>query len=70
MPARSAVRDSERAHKVHPITALETEYSLWSRDVEEAARDVHTSHRVPVTGELDRMTSRPTTHVQDPSPGR
>ena len=26
-----------RAHKVHPITALETEYSLWSRDVE---RDV------------------------------
>jgi aryl-alcohol dehydrogenase-like predicted oxidoreductase len=29
--------DSEtiaRAHKVHPISALETEYSLWSRDVE------------------------------------
>ena len=26
-----------RAHEVHPITALETEYSLWSRDVE---RDV------------------------------
>ena len=24
----------ERAHKVHPITAVETEYSLWSRDVE------------------------------------
>lgn len=24
-----------RAHKVHPITALETEYSLWSRDPEE-----------------------------------
>ena len=23
-----------RAHKVHPITAIETEYSLWSRDVE------------------------------------
>jgi aryl-alcohol dehydrogenase-like predicted oxidoreductase len=23
-----------RAHKTHPITALETEYSLWSRDVE------------------------------------
>lgn len=23
-----------RAHKVHPIAALETEYSLWSRDVE------------------------------------
>ncbi len=26
-----------RAHKVHPIVAVETEYSLWSRDVE---RDV------------------------------
>src|SRR5512147_1759565 len=23
-----------RAHKVHPISALETEYSLWSRDAE------------------------------------
>ncbi|WP_026693492.1 aldo/keto reductase [Peribacillus kribbensis] len=23
------------AHKVHPITALQTEYSLWSRDVED-----------------------------------
>ena len=23
-----------RAHKVHPITALQTEYSLWSREVE------------------------------------
>ncbi|MEQ9502604.1 MAG: aldo/keto reductase [Deltaproteobacteria bacterium] len=24
----------ERAHKVHPVTALQTEYSLWTRDVE------------------------------------
>src|SRR5436189_151197 len=24
-----------RAHKVHPITALQTEYSLWSREPEE-----------------------------------
>src|SRR5213078_3654729 len=24
-----------RAHAVHPITALQTEYSLWSRDPEE-----------------------------------
>jgi aryl-alcohol dehydrogenase-like predicted oxidoreductase len=24
-----------RAHKVHPITAVQTEYSLWSRDVED-----------------------------------
>jgi aryl-alcohol dehydrogenase-like predicted oxidoreductase len=25
----------ERAHKVHPISALQSEYSLWSRDQEE-----------------------------------
>ncbi len=25
----------ERAHAVHPITALQTEYSLWTRDVED-----------------------------------
>ena len=25
----------KRAHAVHPVTALQTEYSLWSRDVEE-----------------------------------
>ena len=24
-----------RAHAVHPITAVQTEYSLWTRDVEE-----------------------------------
>lgn len=24
-----------RAHKVHPISALQTEYSLWSRDIED-----------------------------------
>ena len=28
-------RTIERAHKVHPITALQTEYSLWTRDVED-----------------------------------
>jgi aryl-alcohol dehydrogenase-like predicted oxidoreductase len=30
--ASSTIR---RAHSVHPITALQTEYSLWSRDVED-----------------------------------
>ena len=29
----------ERAHKVHPITALQTEYSLWCRDAEEQVID-------------------------------
>lgn len=29
-----------RAHAVHPITALQTEYSLWSREPEQALFDV------------------------------
>jgi aryl-alcohol dehydrogenase-like predicted oxidoreductase len=28
-------RNIERAHKVHPISALQTEYSLWSREPED-----------------------------------
>ena len=28
-----------RAHRIHPITALQTEYSLWSRDAEGAILD-------------------------------
>jgi len=32
--SEAGARTLERAHKVHPIAALETEYSLWSRDVE------------------------------------
>ena len=33
--SEAAATTIERAHKVHPITALQTEYSLWSRDIEE-----------------------------------
>jgi aryl-alcohol dehydrogenase-like predicted oxidoreductase len=29
-----------RAHRTHPMTALQTEYSLWSRDPEDALLDV------------------------------
>lgn len=29
-----------RAHKVHPITAVQTEYSIWSRDVEQTTMSV------------------------------
>ncbi len=32
--SEASARTLERAHKVHPITALQTEYSLWTRDVE------------------------------------
>ncbi|KAK0351013.1 hypothetical protein LTR94_026684 [Friedmanniomyces endolithicus] len=33
---RSLSRRVRRAHSVHPITALQTEYSLWTRDPEDA----------------------------------
>jgi aryl-alcohol dehydrogenase-like predicted oxidoreductase len=33
--SEAAPRTIRRAHAVHPITALQTEYSLWSRDVED-----------------------------------
>jgi len=32
--SEAGVQTIRRAHAVHPITAVETEYSLWSRDVE------------------------------------
>lgn len=34
--SEAAPETLRRAHQVHPITALQTEYSLWSRDPEEA----------------------------------
>ncbi|HHQ6579865.1 TPA: aldo/keto reductase [Serratia fonticola] len=33
--SEASVATLERAHQVHPITALQTEYSLWSRDAEQ-----------------------------------
>lgn len=33
--SEAGVRTIERAHAVHPVTALQTEYSLWTRDVDE-----------------------------------
>jgi aryl-alcohol dehydrogenase-like predicted oxidoreductase len=33
--SEASPRTIERAHKVHPIAALQTEYSLWTRDVED-----------------------------------
>ena len=42
--SEAAPQTIRRAHKVHPICAVETEYSLWSRDVE--------SDVIPVCREL------------------
>jgi aryl-alcohol dehydrogenase-like predicted oxidoreductase len=33
--SEASARTIRRAHAVHPITALQTEYSLWTRDVED-----------------------------------
>ncbi|MGE5094603.1 MAG: aldo/keto reductase [Betaproteobacteria bacterium] len=33
--SEAAAATIRRAHKVHPVTALQTEYSLWSRDPED-----------------------------------
>src|SRR5207248_10615913 len=33
--SEAAAATIRRAHKTHPISALQTEYSLWTRDVEE-----------------------------------
>jgi aryl-alcohol dehydrogenase-like predicted oxidoreductase len=33
--SEASAQTVRRAHTVHPITALQTEYSLWSRDVED-----------------------------------
>jgi aryl-alcohol dehydrogenase-like predicted oxidoreductase len=34
--SEASAETTRRAHAVHPITAVQTEYSLWTRDVEEA----------------------------------
>lgn len=38
--SEAAIDTLRRAHDVHPITALQTEYSLWSRDPEDGLLDV------------------------------
>ena len=37
--SEASVSTIRRAHKVHPITAVQTEYSLWTRDPEEGLLD-------------------------------
>jgi aryl-alcohol dehydrogenase-like predicted oxidoreductase len=37
--SEAAIATIRRAHKVHPITAVQTEYSLWTRDPEDGLLD-------------------------------
>jgi len=41
--SEAAPETIRRAHKVHPIAALQTEYSLWSRDPEGELLDMRSS---------------------------
>jgi aryl-alcohol dehydrogenase-like predicted oxidoreductase len=34
LPFRASAETIRRAHKVHPIAAVEVEYSAWSPDIE------------------------------------
>jgi aryl-alcohol dehydrogenase-like predicted oxidoreductase len=45
--SEAAANTIRRAHKIHPITAVQTEYSLWSRDVEEEI--LPTCHELGIT---------------------
>lgn len=38
--SEAGIETIRRAHQVHPITALQTEYSLWSREPEDGLLDV------------------------------
>lgn len=38
--SEAAPKTLERAHAVHPIASVQSEYSLWSRDVEDGVLDV------------------------------
>jgi len=38
--SEAAIETIRRAHRTHPIAALQTEYSLWSRDPEDGLLDV------------------------------
>jgi aryl-alcohol dehydrogenase-like predicted oxidoreductase len=38
--SEAAIETIRRAHGVHPVTALQTEYSLWSREPEDGLLDV------------------------------
>lgn len=37
--SEASVATIERAHKVHPVTAIQSEYSLWTRDPEQGVLD-------------------------------
>jgi aryl-alcohol dehydrogenase-like predicted oxidoreductase len=37
--SEASIQTIRRAHKVHPISAVQTEYSLWTRDPEEGLLD-------------------------------
>jgi aryl-alcohol dehydrogenase-like predicted oxidoreductase len=69
--SEAAPETIRRAHATHPITALQTEYSLWTRDVEEngvlATRRTACSPRCASSGSATWPTAR---SAAASSPGR
>ncbi|MEU0481370.1 aldo/keto reductase [Streptosporangium sp. NPDC006013] len=54
-----------RAHAVHPVTAVQSEYSLWTRDVEERVlRRADANDRTLTPGKIDHDRIRSTHHPQ------
>jgi aryl-alcohol dehydrogenase-like predicted oxidoreductase len=53
-PSAATIR---RAHKIHPITAVQTEYSLWSRDPEDGV--LQTCEERPLQPPGARFSHRP-----------
>ena len=58
--SEASIETIRRAHAVHPVTALQTEYSLWSRDPEDGLLDVCRELGI---GFVASTISRPTTGV-------
>ena len=71
--SEAAPETIRRAHAVHPITALQTEYSLWTprpggRGAADGARAGHRLRRLQPAG--PRLPLRPVPHAEDLARGR
>ncbi|UUZ91907.1 aldo/keto reductase [Paenibacillus sp. P25] len=73
--SEASAANIRRAHAVHPISALQTEYSLWSRDIEDeilpAVRELGITHvaysplsRGFISGELRKFEDLPENDVR------
>jgi len=57
--SEASAENIRRAHAVHPITALQSEYSLWTRDPEEEIRPYSPLGRGFLTGKIQKPEDLP-----------